>query len=83
MPLAGEEWANCRGGMPDLRDPAQLVGRKGESFLFRHNGLHIEVVVDRTSAIGSTDLAGISDVILKSALTTLVDPEYAIAAVAA
>ena len=81
VPLAGETWANCRGGMPDLRDPSQLVGRKGESFLFRHNGLHIEVVVDRTSAIGSTDLAGISDVILESALTTIVDLEDSIAAV--
>jgi len=81
VPLAGEKWANCRGGMPSLRDPAQLVGRKGESFLFRHNGLHIEVVVDRTSAIGSTDLAGISDVILESALTTIVDLEDSIAAV--
>jgi malate synthase len=81
VPLAGETWANCRGGMPDLRDPTQLVGRKGESFLFRHNGLHIEVVVDRTSAIGSTDLAGIADVILESALTTIVDLEDSIAAV--
>ncbi|MEO7690859.1 MAG: malate synthase G [Sphingomonas sp.] len=81
VPLAGEKWANCRGGMPTLRDPAQLVGREGESFLFRHNGLHIEVVVDRTSAIGSTDLAGISDVILESALTTIVDLEDSIAAV--
>ncbi|MEO6217493.1 MAG: malate synthase G [Sphingomonas sp.] len=81
VPLAGEKWANCRGGMPTLRDPSQLVGRKGESFLFRHNGLHIEVVVDRTSAIGSTDLAGISDVILESALTTIVDLEDSIAAV--
>ncbi|MEO8374326.1 MAG: malate synthase G [Sphingomonas bacterium] len=81
VPLAGEKWANCRGGMPTLRDPSQLVGRKGESFLFRHNGLHIEVVVDRTSAIGSTDLAGISDVILESALTAIVDLEDSIAAV--
>jgi len=81
VPLAGETWADCRGGMPDLRDPSQLVGRKGESFLLRHNGLHIEVVVDRTSAIGSTDLAGISDVILESALTTIVDLEDSIAAV--
>jgi len=81
VPLAGEKWANCRGGMPTLRDPAQLVGRKGESFLFRNNGLHIEVVVDRTSPIGSTDLAGISDVILESALTTIVDLEDSIAAV--
>jgi malate synthase len=81
VPLAGEKWADCRGGMPDLRDPTQLVGRKGDSFLFRNNGLHIEVVVDRESAIGRGDLAGISDVILESALTTIVDLEDSIAAV--
>ena len=81
VPLAGEKWADCRGGMPDLRDPTQLVGRKGDSFLFRHNGLHIEVVVDRESVIGRGDLAGISDVILESALTTIVDLEDSIAAV--
>ena len=81
VPLAGEKWHDCKGGMPTLRDPSQLVGRKGESFLFRHNGLHIEVVVDPTSAIGSTDPAGIADVLLESALTTIVDLEDSIAAV--
>src|SRR5512142_3396318 len=49
--------------------------------LFRHNGLHIEVVIDRDSVIGGGDPGGISDVILESAITTIVDLEDSIAAV--
>ncbi|MDB5704139.1 MAG: malate synthase [Sphingomonas bacterium] len=81
VPLAGHRWEAFRGGTPELRDPGQLVGRSGDSLLFRHNGLHIEVVVDRASVIGRADQAGISDVILESALTTIVDLEDSIAAV--
>jgi malate synthase len=81
VPLADESWSAWRGGMPDLADPSQLVGRKGESLLLRHNGLHIEVVIDRNSVIGSGDLGGIADVILESAITTIVDLEDSIAAV--
>jgi len=81
VPLAGESWTGYRGGTPDLVDPAQLVGRKGESLLLRHNGLHIEVVIDRASVIGGGDPGGIADVILESAITTIVDLEDSIAAV--
>ena len=81
VPLASRSWADFAGGEPVLADPSQLVGRAGESLLFRHNGLHIEVVVDSASAIGKTDPAGISDVILESALTTICDLEDSIAAV--
>ncbi|OYY78420.1 MAG: malate synthase G [Sphingomonas sp. 28-62-20] len=81
VPLASGSWVDFAGGEPVLADPSQLVGRAGESLLFRHNGLHIEVVVDRTSAIGKTDPAGIADVILESALTTICDLEDSIAAV--
>jgi len=80
VPLAKGSWADC-GGVVDLADPAQLVGRSGESWLFAHHGLHIEVVVDRTHPIGRSDAAGISDVLLESALTTIVDLEDSIAAV--
>ena len=66
---------------PELRAPAQLVGRKGPSYLFANNGLHIEVVIDREHAIGRDDPAGIADVILESALTTICDLEDSIAAV--
>ena len=81
VPLASGSWVDFAGGEPQLADPAQLSGRAGDSFLFRHNGLHIEVVVDRASPIGKTDRAGISDVILESALTTICDLEDSIAAV--
>ena len=49
--------------------------------LFLHNGLHIELVIDRTHPVGKTDPLGIADVIMESALTTIVDLEDSIAAV--
>ena len=81
VPLADGSWAHWAGGTPDLADPAQLVGRAGETMLFRHNGLHIEVVIDRSHPIGRDDPAGIADVILESALTTICDLEDSVAAV--
>jgi malate synthase len=80
-PLADGTWAEFTGGEPALKNPAQLVGRSGDNLLFRHNGLHIEVVVDRSHPVGKDDPAGIADVILESALTTIVDLEDSIAAV--
>lgn len=81
VPLAGMKWADFAGGDLPLADPGQLAGTRGESLLFKHNGLHIEVVIDRDHPIGRTDPAGIADVILESALTTIVDLEDSIAAV--
>ncbi|MGN6271180.1 MAG: malate synthase G [Sphingomonas sp.] len=81
VPLAEGRWADWQGGEPALRDPAQLVGKRGETLLFRHNGLHIELVIDRTHPIGRDDPAGIADVVLEAALTTIVDLEDSIAAV--
>lgn len=81
VPLRGTRWADFAGGDLPLADPGQLVGTRGESLLFRHNGLHIEVTIDRESAIGRTDPAGIADVVLEAALTTIVDLEDSIAAV--
>ncbi len=64
----------------------QWVGFRGQpdaptSLLFRHNGLHIEVVIDRAHPIGRDDPAGIADVILESAVTTICDLEDSVAAV--
>ena len=58
-----------------------LVASRDGSFLFRHNGLHIEVLVDPASPVGRTDPLGIADVVLESALTTICDLEDSIAAV--
>ncbi len=81
VPLASGSWAGWTGGTPDLADPAQLVGSKDGGLLFRHNGLHIELMIDPASAIGQTDPAGIADVLLEAALTTIIDLEDSVAAV--
>jgi malate synthase len=69
-----------------LADPTQFRGHSSgmdgkESLLFANNGLLIEIVMDRSSAIGRTDPAGISDIRLESALTAIMDCEDSIAAV--
>ena len=81
VPLASGSWADFAGGDPPLADPAKLVGRRGANLLFRNNGLHIELVVDRDHPVGRDDPAGIADILLEAALTTIVDLEDSIAAV--
>ncbi len=81
VPLASGSWTDWTGGTPDLADPAQLVGTKDGGLLLKHNGLHIELVIDPASAIGQTDPAGIADVLLEAALTTIIDLEDSVAAV--
>ena len=92
-PLAGGSWADISGLSvengklsPALKDPAQFKGYGGDAkapalVLLAHNGLHIEIHIDRNHAIGKTDKAGISDVVLESAITTIMDCEDSIAAV--
>ena len=58
-----------------------LVARREDGLLFRNNGLHIEVVIDRNHPVGCDDPLGIADVILESALTTICDMEDSVAAV--
>ncbi|BBY15916.1 malate synthase G [Mycolicibacterium litorale] len=70
-----------------LAAPEQFVGYTGElgspqwSILLRNNGLHIEILIDPDSPVGSTDQAGIKDVVLESAVTTIMDFEDSVAAV--
>lgn len=82
VPLAQGCWADFAGDRPDLANPAQLVGTRTDgSLLLVNNGLHIEVIVDRQHPVGADDPAGIADVILESALTTIIDLEDSVAAV--
>jgi malate synthase len=60
---------------------AALIARKEGGLLFRNNGLHIEIVIDQSHPVGATDKLGIADVILESALTTIIDLEDSVAAV--
>lgn len=69
-----------------LATPEQFVGYTGEadapkSLLLKNHGLHAEVLIDPDSPIGSTDKAGIKDVVLESAITTIMDFEDSVAAV--
>ena len=70
-----------------LADPAQFVGYQGQfgspdwSVLLLNNGLHIEILIDPESPVGKTDAAGVKDVVLESAVTTIIDFEDAVSAV--
>ncbi|WP_296170497.1 malate synthase G [uncultured Brevundimonas sp.] len=83
VPLAEGSWADLTDPHQGIaiRHPEHYVGHSERGRLFRHNGLHIEVVFDPTHPIGATDPAGIADVILESALSTIVDLEDSVAAV--
>ena len=72
-------------GVP-LAQPAAFAGFQGAAaepavVLLRHHGLHVEIHIDRAHAIGRTDAAGVSDLVLEAALTTIQDLEDSVAAV--
>ena len=81
VPLADGSWTDWDGTAPVLQSPEQLVGRRGDNWLFRHHGLHIEIVIDGEHAVGRTDRAQVADVILESAVSTICDCEDSVAAV--
>jgi malate synthase len=74
------------GSNTGLQDDAQLIGYQGDAsaptaVLLKHNGLHFEIQIDASSPVGQTDQAGVKDVLMEAALTTIMDCEDSIAAV--
>ncbi len=69
-----------------LVDPAQHVGHRGvaespEAVLLVHHGLHVEIQVDRDDSVGATDGAGVKDLLVEAAVSTIMDLEDSVAAV--
>jgi malate synthase len=74
------------GSVTGLVDEKQFVGYQGDalapsSILLRNNGIHIDIEIDKTKTIGATDAAGINDVVLEAALSTILDLEDSVAVV--
>ncbi|MGY2377842.1 malate synthase G [Pseudomonas sp. SDO524_S393] len=74
------------GSNSGLRDDAQLIGFQGDSaqpiaILLKHNGLQFEIQIDASTPVGQTDAAGVKDVLVEAALTTIMDCEDSVAAV--
>ena len=92
-PLAEGSWADVAGLTidagaltPALANPAQFAGfgekaNKPAFVLLKNNGLHIQIMIDPSSAIGKSDPAGIADMRLESALSTIMDCEDSVACV--
>jgi malate synthase len=89
FPLKDKSWKEVSKISLDsisLKSKAQLIGYKGTkeeptSILLKNNNLHADIIVDGKSKIGSTDKANISDVVIESAISTIIDNEDSVAAV--
>ncbi|UXD87625.1 malate synthase G [Thalassolituus hydrocarboniclasticus] len=74
------------GSTTTLKNAAQLAGYNGDAaapvaILLKNNGLHFEIQIDASTPVGSTDAAGVKDILMESALTTIMDCEDSVAAV--
>ncbi|MEL7518826.1 MAG: malate synthase G [Pseudomonadota bacterium] len=86
LPLVDHSWAdladeNANELRGKLVDESQYVGKTEKGLLFKSNGLHVEVVFDRETPVGKTDKAGIADINVEAALSTIADCEDSVAAV--
>ena len=78
--------ALAKGGSRKLQMPHQFVGYQGSAaaptaILLRHNGIHIEIQINRSTPIGASDAAGVSDLLIEAALSTILDLEDSVAVV--
>lgn len=74
------------GSNSGLRNDAQLIGFHGDAaaptaILLKNNGLHFEIQADASTLVGQTDAAGVKDILMEAALTTIMDCEDLVAAV--
>ena len=82
----GRLLATIDGNQVGLREPEVLVGYTGDvvnpdSIYLKHNGLHIQILIDAESPVGKTDKAGVKDIVLEAAVTNIMDLEDSVAAV--
>ena len=78
--------ATTASGTTGLKNNDQLVGYTGDAsaptaIVLVHNGLHFEIQIDASTPVGQSDAAGVKDILMESALTTIMDCEDSVAAV--
>ncbi|MBU28702.1 MAG: malate synthase G [Gammaproteobacteria bacterium] len=84
--ISGSLKVNLPTGLVGLKNPEQFVGYQGDegsptSVVLKNNGLHVEIQFDKARPVGNSDPAGIADMLIESALTTIMDCEDSVAAV--